>query len=71
MSGPFTLFSFGMVLLVLATVYTFIGRVYVRFSGWVYRADEPKRYRFEIAMYYLAGMVCIVLYLVKVGAFSD
>jgi hypothetical protein len=60
---PYTLFDFGMVLLFLGVVYTCIGKVYVRFSRWVYRADEPKRYWLEVAIYYLVGLVCIGLFL--------
>jgi len=68
---PYTLFYFGMVLLFLAAIYTYTGKVYVRFSRWVCRADEPKRYWLEVATYYLVGVICIGVFLNEVHAFSN
>jgi hypothetical protein len=63
MKPPYTLCTFGLFLLFLAVVYTCIGKVWVRFHGWVYRADEPKRYWLELATLYLVGVVLIGLFL--------
>jgi len=56
---PYTLFDFGIFLIFLGALYTDIGKAYVRFHGWVYRAKEPKRYWSEVAMYYLGGVAVI------------
>jgi uncharacterized membrane protein len=68
---PYTLFDLGVFLLFLGAVYTYIGKAYVRFSGWVYRADEPKRYWLEVATYYLGGVVCIGLFFIEVYVSSS
>ncbi len=68
---PYTLFTFGMFLLFLAVVYTYTGKAWVRFHGWVYRAEEPKRYWLEVAMYYLLGVGLIGLFLYKVHGLSN
>lgn len=68
---PYTVFDFGIFLLFLAALYTDIGKVYVRYSGWVNRADDPKRYWFNVAAYYLLGAVLIVIFfLITAGSGS-
>jgi hypothetical protein len=67
---PYTLFTFGMFLLLLAVVYTCTGKAWIRFHGRVYRADEPKRYWLEVVMYYLLGVGFIGLFFCQVHAFS-
>jgi hypothetical protein len=64
------LLAFGMFALFLAMVYTYTGKAWTRFHGWVYRAKEPKQYWIEVATYYLGGVGLIVLYLYEVQAFS-
>jgi cell division protein FtsW (lipid II flippase) len=51
---------FGVFLLFLGTVYTCIGKSYVRFQGWVYRSEEPKEFWWSVATYYLLGIFFIV-----------
>jgi hypothetical protein len=63
---PYTLFAFGMFLLLLAVVYTYTGKAWIRFHSWVYRADEPKRYWLEVATYYLLGVGFVGYFLYKV-----
>jgi hypothetical protein len=60
---PYSLFVFGIFILLLAVIYTCTGKAWIRFHGWVYRAEEPKRYWIEVAMYYLfaAGFICYFL----------
>ena len=60
-----TLLTFGTFVLFLAVVYTYTGKAWIRFHGWVDRADEPKRYWLEVAAYYLVGVVLIGLFLFK------
>lgn len=68
---PYGFFTFGMFLLFLAVVYTFTGKAYVRFQGWVNRSEQPKRYWSEVTMYYLLGIGSIVLFLYEIHAFSN
>jgi len=58
---PYTLCTFGVFLIFLAVVYTYTGKAWMRFHGWVYRAEEPKRYWEEVATYYFLG-VCFIAY---------
>ena len=67
---PYGFFTFGMFLLLLAMVYTYTGKAYVRFQGWVYRAKEPKRYWGEVVTYYLLGAAFIGLFLYEVHTSS-
>jgi len=68
---PYTLLTFGMFLLFLAVVYTYTGKAWIRFHGWVYRAEEPKRYWLEVAMYYLGGVGFVGYFLYKVFGLSN
>jgi hypothetical protein len=67
---PYTFLTFGVVLLFLAVVYTYIGKAWIKFHGWVYRAEEPKRYWLEVAMYYLLGVGLIGLFLYEFHPFK-
>jgi len=49
-----------------ATVFTFTGKVWVRFNGWVYRAKEPQWFWWEVALYYLVGVWFVGDFLYKV-----
>jgi hypothetical protein len=71
LNPPYSLLTIGMFLLFLAAVYTYTGKAWIRFHGWVNRADEPKRYWLEVAMYYLLGVGFIGFFLYKVHAFQN
>lgn len=49
-----------------AVVWTCTGKAWIRFHGWVYRAEEPNRFWLEVATYYLIGVgfVGVFLYMV-------
>jgi uncharacterized membrane protein len=68
---PYTLFDFGLFLIILGIVYTCIGKAYVRFNGWVYRVEEPKRYWSAVSTYYIFGAVMIGLFLYEVGVYAN
>jgi hypothetical protein len=57
----------GVVLLVLAVVFTLTGETMERFNGMVYRAEEPKRFWWNVAMFYLGGLFFIGLFLYKIS----
>ncbi len=67
---PFVFATVGMFVLFLALFYTYTGKAYVRFQGWVNRAEDPKRYWLEVAMYYLGGISFIGYFLYEVHVFS-
>ena len=67
---PYTLFAFGMFVLFLAVIYTYTGKAWSRFRGWVYRAEEPRRYWLEVAMYYLLGFGVVGYFLYEVSGLS-
>jgi hypothetical protein len=64
--SPIGTLIFGMFLLSLAVVYTCIGKVWTRVR-WVCRADEPKRYWFELSMYYFWCVFCVWLYFLAIS----
>jgi hypothetical protein len=63
---PYSLLILGAISFSAAVVWTCTGKAWVRFHGWVYRAKEPNRFWWEVAMYYLGGVFFIgyFLYLV-------
>lgn len=68
---PYTLFDFGMFLLFLVVLYTYLGKVGLRGGGWIYRAKEPGRYWRAVAACFLSGVFLIGLFLYEVHAFSN
>jgi hypothetical protein len=65
---PYTLLTSGVFILCLALIYTYIGKAWAR-TCWVYRAKEPRRYWFEVAMYYLVAVGLLGLFLKEVRWF--
>jgi hypothetical protein len=49
-----------------AAVFTCTGKVWVRFNGWVYRAEEPGWFWWEVAVDYLIGVCFIGYFLYKI-----
>jgi hypothetical protein len=47
---------FGVFLLFLGVIYTYMGKSYIRFQGWVYRSEEPKEFWWSVAAYGLGGI---------------
>lgn len=68
---PYTLFTAGMFVLFLAVLYTYTGKAWIRFHGWVYHVKEPNRYWLEVGAYYLVGSGLIGLFLYEVHWFSN
>lgn len=58
---PYIFLILGVVSLSAAAIFTYMGRVWVRFDGWVYRAKEPGWFWWEVALDYLIG-VCFIGY---------
>jgi energy-coupling factor transporter transmembrane protein EcfT len=57
----------GIVLLVMAVVFTLTGESLERYHGIVYRAEEPKRFWWNVAMFFLGGIFFIALYLYNIS----
>lgn len=69
--APYSLCTFGMFLFFLAGFYMYTGKAYLRFRGWVYREEQPKRYWLEVAMYCLVGLGFIALFFYKARLLSS
>jgi hypothetical protein len=61
----------GIALIVIGAVYTYMGRAYARFHGWVYRVDDPKGFWLAVASYLVGGAVLIAYALYLYGNFSN
>ena len=73
MSDPLWLLREPQVFLILgiasifaATVFTRLGKVWVRFGGCVYRAKEPVWFWWDVALYYFVGVCFIGFFLLKI-----
>jgi hypothetical protein len=54
-----------------AVVSTCTGKTRARFSGWVYRAQEPVVFWLVVATYYLGGVFFIGIFLYKIFGLSN
>ena len=52
----------GIVLLVMTAVFTLSGETLERYHGIVSRAEEPKRFWWDVVVYFLLGLFFIGLY---------
>ena len=57
----------GIILLVVAVVFTLAGESLERYGRMVSRAEEPKRFWWNVAMFYVGGAVFIALYLFNIS----
>lgn len=39
-----------------ALIWTYTGKAWVRFHGWIYRSEEPNWFWWEVFLYYLVGI---------------
>ena len=53
--SPYLFLTLGCIAFCAALIWTYTGKAWVRFHGWVYRAEEPKWFWWEVALYYLVG----------------
>jgi len=49
-----------------AVAFTWMGKVWVRANGWVYRTKEPKWFWWEVAIDYFIGVFFIGYFLYRV-----
>ncbi|HUA99525.1 MAG TPA: hypothetical protein VMA34_14435 [Terracidiphilus sp.] len=57
----------GIVLLVVAVVFTLTGESIGRYQGLVNRAENPKRFWWNVALFFLGGIIFIGLYLYHIS----
>jgi hypothetical protein len=61
--SPYYWLAVAAIFFAAAVVWTYTGKAWIRFHGWVYRAEEPKRYWMEVAAYYLIAVFFIAVFL--------
>ena len=68
--SPYFFLIVGVILISAAMVWTYMGKVWVRFNGWVYRAKEPVSFWGEVAVYYLGGIWFFGYFLYRIHGLS-
>jgi hypothetical protein len=63
---PYIFLILGVLSISAAAVFTYMGKAWVRFNGWVYRAKEPRWFWYEVALDYLIGIFFIGYFLSKI-----
>ena len=66
MRPPYIYLILAIVFFSAAVVWTCTGKAWIRFHGWVYRAEEPNRFWLEVAAYFLGGVLFIGLFMYEV-----
>jgi RsiW-degrading membrane proteinase PrsW (M82 family) len=61
--SPYFYLVVGLIAFSAAVIWTCTGKAWIRFHGWVYRAREPKRFWWEVAMDCLIGVIFIGIFL--------
>ena len=57
----------GIILLIVAVAFTLTGESLERYGRMVSRAEEPKRFWWNVATFYLGGILFIALYLYNIS----
>jgi len=68
--SPYLFLVVGVIAISAAAIFTFTGKVWVRFNGWVYRTEEPKAFWGEVVAYCFVGVCFIGVYLFTVAGVS-
>jgi len=63
---PYIFLITGVISISAAMAFTYTGKVWVRFNGWIYRAEEPGAFWWNVVILYLIG-VCFIGYFLHVG----
>lgn len=66
-NSPYYWLIVGAIFFAAAVVWTFTGKAWIRFHGWVYHAEEPKRYWLEVAAYYVIALFFITIFIFKMS----
>jgi uncharacterized RDD family membrane protein YckC len=65
--APYRTLLLGLVLLLLAVIWTCTGKALAPYYGWVYRAKDSTSFWFNVAVYSLVGAVFIGDFFCKVN----
>jgi hypothetical protein len=68
---PNVFLTVGVISMSAATFFAYTGKVWCRFSGWVYRDKEPRVFWGEVAAYFLVGVFFVGYFLYKVSELSN
>jgi hypothetical protein len=68
---PYVFLILGVASISAAAVFTCMGKVWVRFNGWVYRAEKPGTFWWEVALYCLGGVWFIGYFLSRIWGLSN
>jgi hypothetical protein len=68
---PYVFLILGILSISVAAVFTYTGKAWVRFNGWVYRSKEPGWFWWEVALYSLCGIWFVGYFLYKVYGLSN
>lgn len=60
---PYIFLILGLASFSAGLVWTFTGKAWVRFHGWVYRAKEPKSFWWQVVIYYLVAAFFVGFFL--------
>lgn len=70
MADAYIFLILGVASISATVVYIYMGKVWLCFPGWVYRAERPIRFWCYAATYYLIGFLLIAFYFLRVHALS-
>jgi hypothetical protein len=68
---PNVFLTLGVISISAAALFAFTGKVWVRFSGWVYREKDPRVFWGEVAAYFLVGVFFVGYFLFKISELSN
>jgi hypothetical protein len=63
---PYVFLILGVISISGAAFFAYTGKVWVRFSGWVYRDKEPRVFWGEVAAYFLVGVFFVGYFLSQI-----
>jgi len=52
---PYIYLLFGFFFIFMGVGWTWTGKIWVRFEGWVYRNERPTEFWLRVVLYYLVG----------------
>jgi hypothetical protein len=61
--SPYLFLILGLISISASAVFICLGKVWVRFNGWVFRAEEPRSFWGEVAAYSLVGVAFVGYFL--------
>jgi hypothetical protein len=68
---PYVFLLLGIASICAAVVFTCKRKVWVRFNGWVHRAEEPKWFWWGVLLYYAGGLYFVGYFLLKISERSN